>query len=128
MVLSETTKTWIDAQEYCRDHYTDLAIIRSQEDNDQITQLIYSLGVFVWIGLYRDSWKWSDQSNITSSTQLTTQTFNVRTYDCVGAYIYAANLDAWTCTPAYYFSCNTGKSVLNYFVQSFVCYLLTNTE
>ncbi|XP_016361103.1 snaclec agglucetin subunit beta-1-like [Sinocyclocheilus anshuiensis] len=109
MVLSKTTKTWIDAQEYCRHHYTNLATIRSKEDNDEIIKLIYSLGVFVWIGLYRDNWKWSDQANITSSTQLTTQTFRVQRYDCIGANIYPRTLEDWTCTSAYYFCCNTVK-------------------
>ncbi len=109
MVLSKTTETWIDAQKHCRDHYTDLATIRSKEDNDEIIKLIYSLGLFVWIGLYRDTWTWSDQANITSSTQIATQSFKVQNYDCVGAYINAPSLGAWSCTSAYYFCCNTGR-------------------
>uniref|UniRef100_A0A8C2GX86 C-type lectin domain-containing protein n=1 Tax=Cyprinus carpio TaxID=7962 RepID=A0A8C2GX86_CYPCA len=109
MVLSKTTKTWIDAREYCRQHYTDLAIIRSREDNDEINTLQSSLQVFVWIGLYRDTWKWSDQANFTSSTQLATQTFGLQTYDCVGAYINTGTPDDWTCSSAYYFCCNTVK-------------------
>ncbi len=125
MVLSKTTKTWIDAQKHCRDHYTDLAIIRSQEDNDQITQLIYNLGAYVWIGLYRDTWKWSDQANVTSSTQLATQTFSLWNQNCVGANVNYRTLDDWVCASDYNFFCNTGKSVLNYFVHSFVRYLLT---
>ncbi|XP_026122104.1 putative C-type lectin domain family 20 member A [Carassius auratus] len=109
MVLSKTSKTWIDAQEYCRHHYTDLATIRSPEDNDKINTLQSSLQAFVWIGLYRDSWKWSDQTNFTSSTQLTTQKFGQRTFDCVGAYINSGSLESWSCSLVYYFCCNTVK-------------------
>ncbi|KAF4111701.1 hypothetical protein G5714_008732 [Onychostoma macrolepis] len=104
MVLSKTTKTWIDAQKHCRDHYTDLAIIRSREDNDKIIKLIYSFGGFVWIGLYRDTWKWSDQAHVTSSTQLAIQRFT-QNYDCVG--IASHTLGDWTCTAACQFCCST---------------------
>nr|XP_055046324.1 L-selectin-like [Misgurnus anguillicaudatus] len=61
--------TWIDhpcthshpficsnAQSYCRQHYTDLATIRNETENDELglmTEIIPA-----WIGLYRDSWKW----------------------------------------------------------------------
>ncbi len=126
MVLKKTTKTWIGAREYCRDHYTDLAIIGSKEDNDQITQLIYNLGVFVWIGLYRDSWKWSDQANITSSTQLATQSFTWWNEDCAGLNIYYRKMDDRLCTTAYYFYCNTGRSDLNYCVHIFICWQKLN--
>ncbi|XP_016334552.1 C-type lectin BML-1-like, partial [Sinocyclocheilus anshuiensis] len=107
MVLSKTQNTWTDAQKYCRRHYTDLATIRSQEDNDQITKLLNVWMVPVWIGLYRDTWKWSDQTNITSSTKLTTQTFTKWNEDCVGADNYYRVFDDRYCTNMYYFYCNT---------------------
>uniref|UniRef100_A0A8C2AXP9 C-type lectin domain-containing protein n=1 Tax=Cyprinus carpio TaxID=7962 RepID=A0A8C2AXP9_CYPCA len=109
MVLSKTQNTWTDAQKYCRRHYTDLASIRSQEDNDQIIKLIYSLGVPVWIGLYRDTWKWSDQTNVTSSTKLTTQTFTKWNENCAGADNYYRVFDDRYCTNMHYFYCNTVK-------------------
>ncbi len=116
MVLSKTIKTWIEAKKFCRDHYTDLAFIKSQADQDEITSLIFSPAI--WIGLYRDTWKWSDQSNVTSSTQDATKKFNFFNKDCAGAYNYYRVFDDIYCTWAYYFYCNTGKSGLSYFVHS----------
>uniref|UniRef100_A0A673AIW0 C-type lectin domain-containing protein n=1 Tax=Sphaeramia orbicularis TaxID=375764 RepID=A0A673AIW0_9TELE len=50
-------KTWKEAQEYCREHHSDLATIRNHTENAFITSL------YGWIGLYRDgpncAWKWS---------------------------------------------------------------------
>uniref|UniRef100_A0A3P8WIG5 Macrophage mannose receptor 1-like n=2 Tax=Cynoglossus semilaevis TaxID=244447 RepID=A0A3P8WIG5_CYNSE len=49
--------SWPDAQQYCRRHYTDLASIRNQDENNQIQYLANNMGV--WIGLYRTR-DWSD--------------------------------------------------------------------
>ncbi|XP_041751514.2 C-type mannose receptor 2 [Coregonus clupeaformis] len=59
--LINNTLTWRDAQMYCRDHHTDLASVRNQTENEEIYRL--ANGHRVWIGLFRSSWKWSDQSN-----------------------------------------------------------------
>ncbi|XP_012990204.3 macrophage mannose receptor 1 [Esox lucius] len=89
-VLVKEWMTWYQAQSYCRDHYTDLAIVRNQTENQAIQNLTrivyysYSINVgnqtgnqslvnqtqtyyyynyyTVWIGLYRDG-SWSDGSN-----------------------------------------------------------------
>uniref|UniRef100_A0AAQ5XJ88 C-type lectin domain-containing protein n=1 Tax=Amphiprion ocellaris TaxID=80972 RepID=A0AAQ5XJ88_AMPOC len=53
-----TDKNWTDAQSYCRQHYTDLASVRNQAENDQLKTM--SRKIRVWIGLYRGQWKWSD--------------------------------------------------------------------
>uniref|UniRef100_A0A667XB49 C-type lectin domain-containing protein n=1 Tax=Myripristis murdjan TaxID=586833 RepID=A0A667XB49_9TELE len=58
----KTTMTWAEAQSYCRQHYTDLASVRNQTENQKIQDLIPT-GGNAWIGLFRDSWKWSDGSN-----------------------------------------------------------------
>ncbi|XP_062868161.1 macrophage mannose receptor 1-like [Trichomycterus rosablanca] len=52
--------TWTGAQNYCRQQHTDLASIKTQEDNKQILNLIRGSGS--WIGLYRKR-LWSDQDN-----------------------------------------------------------------
>ena len=56
------SKTWAEAQRYCREHYVDLASI----DNSEDTQAIKNIrGIknsrSTWIGLYDDlnSWRWS---------------------------------------------------------------------
>ncbi|XP_036418685.1 C-type mannose receptor 2-like [Colossoma macropomum] len=64
------SKTWMDAQSYCREHYVDLASVRNQEENLEIfteTRRSFEIqfldGVWgVWIGLYRTR-TWSDNSN-----------------------------------------------------------------
>lgn len=120
MVLSKTQKTWIDAQEYCRHRYTDLAIIRSLADQKEITSLLNIFSPAVWIGLYRDSWKWSDQSNITSSTQLTARGFYGGIEDCAGLNIYYRTFGDTLCTTDYYFYCNTGRSDLSCCVHKLI--------
>ncbi|XP_066513059.1 macrophage mannose receptor 1-like [Hoplias malabaricus] len=58
-------KTWPDAQSYCREHYTDLVNVSNQMMNDEIWGLSKSSqnNDNFWIGLFYDSWQWSDQSN-----------------------------------------------------------------
>ncbi|XP_063049772.1 C-type mannose receptor 2-like [Engraulis encrasicolus] len=62
-VLVEEEKTWPDAQRYCRDHYTDLASVRNQAENDNITGLLTGGNDDAWIGLFRNAWEWSDGSS-----------------------------------------------------------------
>uniref|UniRef100_A0A8C2YVD6 C-type lectin domain-containing protein n=1 Tax=Cyclopterus lumpus TaxID=8103 RepID=A0A8C2YVD6_CYCLU len=59
-VLISTKMNWTEAQSYCREHHTDLALVRNMEEN----QMVQSLDpIEVWIGLFRDPWKWSDGSD-----------------------------------------------------------------
>ncbi|XP_072554115.1 macrophage mannose receptor 1-like [Paramormyrops kingsleyae] len=60
--LIQKNMIWSDAQSYCRHSYTDLATVRNQEDNDLIQTMVTS-GTWVWIGLFQDTWEWSDLSN-----------------------------------------------------------------
>uniref|UniRef100_A0A4W6FI23 C-type lectin domain-containing protein n=1 Tax=Lates calcarifer TaxID=8187 RepID=A0A4W6FI23_LATCA len=48
------SKTWADAQSYCRKMFTDLATVENQDDNSKLLENS-------WIGLHRDKWaSWSD--------------------------------------------------------------------
>ncbi|KAI4888776.1 hypothetical protein NFI96_009010 [Prochilodus magdalenae] len=49
-------KNWREAQRFCREHYTDLVSMRNEFENSASVATI-------WIGLFRDSWTWSDQSD-----------------------------------------------------------------
>ncbi|KAJ3583395.1 hypothetical protein NHX12_017474 [Muraenolepis orangiensis] len=51
--------SWKSAKSYCRTHYTDLAKIENQAENQQVSS---NVTTFAWIGLSRDPWTWSDGS------------------------------------------------------------------
>lgn len=59
-ILIRQSVIWRDAQKYCREHHTDLASVRNQTENHVINET--AEGQTVWMGLFRDDWKWSDQS------------------------------------------------------------------
>ncbi|XP_056588471.1 lymphocyte antigen 75-like [Triplophysa dalaica] len=54
-------KTWHQAQSYCRENHTDLASVRNITENEKIRNLTKNHKA--WIGLFRDSWVWSDNSS-----------------------------------------------------------------
>uniref|UniRef100_A0A3B3HVR3 C-type lectin domain-containing protein n=1 Tax=Oryzias latipes TaxID=8090 RepID=A0A3B3HVR3_ORYLA len=58
---------WTDAQSFCRDRHTDLISGPEQMkklDGGKTKELIQkSEGGFVFIGLFRDAWQWSDGSS-----------------------------------------------------------------
>ncbi|XP_032419983.1 macrophage mannose receptor 1-like [Xiphophorus hellerii] len=51
--------TWMEARRYCRGRHTDLASVRNMAENRRL-QVLVPTGQRAWIGLSRESWKWSD--------------------------------------------------------------------
>ncbi|XP_050931709.1 C-type mannose receptor 2 [Lates calcarifer] len=59
--LINNEKTWPQAQNYCREHHTDLISgVHQLEDEEFKTQ---GKSKRLWIGLFRDTWRWSDESS-----------------------------------------------------------------
>ncbi|KAL7842129.1 hypothetical protein SRHO_G00238180 [Serrasalmus rhombeus] len=52
--------SWRNAQDYCRQYYTDLATIHNEEEHQNISHLLGHVQ-YAWIGLFFDNWKWSDR-------------------------------------------------------------------
>ncbi|KAI4874796.1 hypothetical protein NFI96_028570, partial [Prochilodus magdalenae] len=67
--LVNEQKTWTEAQSYCREKFTDLATIESQQEMDALIAVLNGTGEHSWIGLRQTvppnsrNWTWSDGSN-----------------------------------------------------------------
>ncbi|KAK1155248.1 macrophage mannose receptor 1-like [Acipenser oxyrinchus oxyrinchus] len=59
--LIEELKTWTEAQQYCREHHTDLVSIKNASENEDLVKK--ALGKTFWIGLFNNPWKWSHQGD-----------------------------------------------------------------
>ncbi|XP_043101104.1 C-type lectin LmsL-like [Puntigrus tetrazona] len=59
--------SWKQAQRFCRENFIDLHTVRNEDDNQLLRMMSGDDQSCIWIGLYRDSWKWSDQTNTSSS-------------------------------------------------------------
>ncbi|KAK6466638.1 macrophage mannose receptor 1-like [Huso huso] len=56
--LISTLKTWPDAQQYCRQHHTDLVSIKSASENEDMKRKAPASPF--WIGLFNNPWTWAD--------------------------------------------------------------------
>ncbi|KAE8277488.1 E-selectin CD62 antigen-like family member E Endothelial leukocyte adhesion molecule 1 [Larimichthys crocea] len=92
------TMTWTEAQNYCRTNYTDLASVRNMTENQKIQDLKGTEDK-VWIGLFRDFWKWSDGSNSSFRYWKVWEPNNNRdTEACVAAnFDLSGQWEDWTC-------------------------------
>ncbi|XP_029111842.1 C-type mannose receptor 2-like [Scleropages formosus] len=127
------TKTWKDAQTYCRENHTDLVSVRNQTENDLIHNMTKS-GTWVWIGLYRDYWQWSDQRNSSFRYWKLGTPDNGDGNQCAVAWMTATDKGRWDdqkCNGKYPFICygvplilvqenKTWNEALNYCRQNYV--------
>ncbi|KAM9454735.1 macrophage mannose receptor 1-like [Clarias gariepinus] len=109
-ILINQSKSWCDAQKYCRNNYDDLVSVRNQTENQKITSISSSPSM-VWIGLFKDSWKWSDQSNSSFrywSTNKSSGGLNCAAVN-VSDQLYWSDVD---CTEKLPFICRENKLIL----------------
>ncbi|XP_062376881.1 macrophage mannose receptor 1-like [Sardina pilchardus] len=53
-------KNWTEAQQYCREKFTDLATINDMTEMEKVKSMIHEAGAEeAWIGLKRGEWQWS---------------------------------------------------------------------
>ncbi|KAA0721254.1 C-type lectin domain family 4 member M CD209 antigen-like protein 1 [Triplophysa tibetana] len=62
-IIDTSKKTWREAHSFCRQYHTDLISVRNQTDNQLIHNIINDPHTSVWIGLFRGSWEWSDNTD-----------------------------------------------------------------
>ncbi|XP_073725994.1 C-type mannose receptor 2-like [Misgurnus anguillicaudatus] len=62
-IINDSSVSWRAAQNFCRQNHTDLISVRNQTENQQIQKIMNDKNISeVWIGLFSDSWEWSDKS------------------------------------------------------------------
>ncbi|XP_017338114.1 putative C-type lectin domain family 20 member A [Ictalurus punctatus] len=96
-----TTMTWYDAQQYCRQHHTDLASARNQTEQSIIQGKISR---FSWIGLFRDFWKWVDGKNFSTIPWMAGKPNNALGHENCG-YLYDGQASSALCTDIRPFFC-----------------------
>ncbi|XP_028258128.1 macrophage mannose receptor 1-like [Parambassis ranga] len=57
-VIEGGKKNWCQAQQYCRTHYSDLASIRNETENQRVIET--GGNKTFWIGLMHDRWQWEN--------------------------------------------------------------------
>lgn len=56
--------SWLEAQSYCRENHTDLISGQNQLGANEVRYLVnHSKINFIFMGLFRDTWRWSDGSS-----------------------------------------------------------------
>lgn len=101
-------RTWTEAQSYCRERYTDLVTVRHMSDNQVIKDLVSKP---VWIGLYRDSWKWVDGKNSSYRYWNSVEPNNNGTEECAAAnFGNDGKWEDWSCKEKKAFVCYLAES------------------
>uniref|UniRef100_A0A3B4G5X6 Si:dkey-28d5.13 n=1 Tax=Pundamilia nyererei TaxID=303518 RepID=A0A3B4G5X6_9CICH len=82
-IFVNESKSWWDAQSHCRGLPSDLVSIHSEAENMAVLNV--SASQTVWIGLFKDPWKWSDGSNSSFRFWRASQPSYLSNQDCVAA-------------------------------------------
>ncbi|KAI7789641.1 putative L-selectin-like [Triplophysa rosa] len=110
VLVTDVARSWSDAQIYCRQHHTDLATIRTEAENDQLSVMKSSYS-YAWIGLFRDTWKWSDGTNVSMSSINRVFSFGDVTDQDRPCSIVTSDgwMDDWICSAYQNFICKLRK-------------------
>ncbi|KAK2913208.1 hypothetical protein Q8A67_001607 [Cirrhinus molitorella] len=108
VLVTDPPLSWNNAQNYCREKYTDLFTIKNIDVNRQLTSMIKNYPC-AWIGLFRDSWKWSDnQTSANSSLRWALgQPDNLYGQDSCAALDYGGQIADESCSTLHYYLCQT---------------------
>ncbi|KAL6463180.1 hypothetical protein MHYP_G00275710 [Metynnis hypsauchen] len=88
-----TKMSWREAQRFCRERYTDLASVRNDSENSNSN---FFISAHTWIGLFRDSWTWSDQSNSSFRHWTSDQPDNLNgSENCTAVRMNGADFGQW---------------------------------
>ena len=107
---------WTEAQSYCREHHTDLASVRNMSENEKIRQLM-PLGS-VWIGLFRDSWKWVDGSNFSLSYWGANDPDGHHDNCAAANFADSGKWESWNCAEEKAFVCYSGEPQFIYYIKT----------
>ncbi|XP_016431551.1 macrophage mannose receptor 1-like isoform X2 [Sinocyclocheilus rhinocerous] len=109
-VLVQQSMSWRNAQSFCRANHMDLSSVRSQSENQQIQQLI---NTGVWIGLFRDSWEWSDKSTSSFRNWAPTEPHsNENATVLVKSGSRTGQWEDWPCNSQFTFVCQKDQFIL----------------
>ncbi|XP_064408005.1 macrophage mannose receptor 1-like [Latimeria chalumnae] len=121
--FKQENKTWFEARDACRENYTDLVRITSQQELWNITSI--TEGKKVWIGLYQNPLQWSNGDESSFQYWDTNEPNNIANDVCVGMYLknlsdkgdgHPSEVGKWSdfrCnTNHYYFLCYKEKFFL----------------
>uniref|UniRef100_A0A8C6PZ78 C-type lectin domain-containing protein n=1 Tax=Nothobranchius furzeri TaxID=105023 RepID=A0A8C6PZ78_NOTFU len=103
-------KNWTEAQRYCRENFIDLATVADVND----MWLLYSLvDLRAWFGLYRNNWRWSDDSTMSyTSWNKKYPAGGIR--GCVAAgFKGPGGWEDWMCDAEKVFVCYSGNALTN---------------
>nr|XP_046254511.1 uncharacterized protein LOC124064261 [Scatophagus argus] len=99
-----TPLTWTDAQAYCRQFHTDLAIVENAEENKAVHAV--NAANVAWIGLYRTPWTWSDGSSSTFRNWKPGRPDNGYGVEACGFEYPDRTWDDDRCSSSYFFLCH----------------------